>query len=104
MNDGYKMLYHETEKAMEDPRPGDRYQEMYSFWVYVVDVGANGSVVTAEGHSFPDDAKFRWFPTGAAFRRAYSYGGTVLGYWVKLASRDEDISGWLERATRIEAM
>jgi hypothetical protein len=101
MNDGYKWLYHETEKAMEDPRPGDRYQEMYSFWVYVVAAPADGSVVVAEASApctFPDDAKWRRFPDGPTFRQAYSYGGSMPGYWVRLASRGEDVSGWLERA------
>lgn len=27
---------HATARAFEDPRPGDRFSEMLSFWVYVV--------------------------------------------------------------------
>lgn len=88
-----------TREAMEDPRPGDRYQEMYSFWVYVVAVEGE-RVATLEASppcTVPRDGKLREFETREAFRAAYSYG-SIPGYWVTLADRDNNVDGWLAAA------
>jgi hypothetical protein len=101
---GYELLYRETHKAMDDPRPGDRYQEMYSFWMYVVAVRDDGAIIVAEGSSpvtFPQQATFRCFRDADAFRKHYSYNSNVSGYFVRLASRDENVTGWLEYAVEI---
>jgi hypothetical protein len=104
ISSGYELLYRETNEAMDDPRPGDRYQEMYSFWMYVVAVRSDGAIIVAEGSppvTFPQQATFRGFGNADAFRRHYSYNGNTPGYFVRLASRDENVTGWLEYAVEI---
>lgn len=88
----------DTEAAFEDPRVGDRFSEMFAFWVCVVDVGAQSvTVMQGGGHPsrFPGRLKVRAFPTRAAFRKAYAY---PPGYWVKLEDRGNDVTGWLTDA------
>jgi hypothetical protein len=87
----------ETAAAFENPQTGDRFQEMYSFWVYVVDRKGN-YVTTMEASppcSFPDDGKVNHYSL-AGFRERFSYG-SIPGYWVALAGRGHDVEGWLER-------
>lgn len=85
-----------TAQAMADPQPGDRYHEMWSFWLYVV--ARNGDqVCTMEASapcSFPRDGKIVWQAT-EEFRRRWAYG-SIEGYTVMLADRWNDVSGWLD--------
>jgi hypothetical protein len=92
----------DTADAMSDPQVGDRFHDMYTFWVYVVDAGSE-SVTTyeASGHpsQFPDvGGKLRFFPTRQAFRASYQYG-SIPGYFVRLSDRGNDVSGWVRRVT-----
>lgn len=96
----------ETAEAMADPQLGDRFTEMHSYWVYVVDLGVE-SVTTLEAGapcSFPDDGEVRVFASRAEFRSRYAYGGGHPGYWVKLAGRGHDVTGWASAgATKAKA-
>jgi hypothetical protein len=86
-----------TREAFADPQVGDRFQEMYSFWVFVVRVDGQ-HVTTLEASppcTVPDDGKLRHFATHEQYREAYRYG-TNPGYWVRLADRGNDVSGWYE--------
>lgn len=88
-----------TDEAVNDPRPGDRYHEMFSFWLYVVAVDGD-SVVTMEAWppcEFPKDGKLR-IQTRAEFKQRLSYR-TIPGYWVMLADRGNDVRGWSQTAT-----
>lgn len=96
------MTYEEREvatgKAFENPRAGDRYSEMLSYWMYVVAVNKK-TIITMEASppcTFPQDAKVRYFETREDFRYAYSYKTGTLGYWVLLEDRGNNVSGWLD--------
>lgn len=105
-----------TAEAFADPRPGDRFHEMFSAWVVVVSAGADGvKVMCGSGpvnlrHGrfpdgervapFPERAVVRWYATAADFRDANRYG-SIDGYTVMLAGRGLDVSGWLERAQSV---
>jgi len=92
-----------THEAIMDPRVGDRYTEMCVFWLYVVGVGG-AYVTTLEANgpcTLPDDGKLR-IQTQVKFAKRLSYGN-IPGYWVQLAGRGHDVSGWLERAREAEA-
>jgi hypothetical protein len=105
-----------TAEAFADPRPGDRFHEMFSAWAVVVSAGADG-VKVMDGHGpvnlrrgrfpdgelvepFPERARVRWYTTADDFRAAYRYA-SIDGYTVMLAGRGLDVSGWLERAKEV---
>lgn len=94
-----------TEQAMQEPQVGDRFHEMFTYWVYVVDLGVESvTVIVGGGHP-------------SRFRRAYAYG-SIPGYSVTLpgigkvqifttrdeflADRGSDVSGWLSRCPALE--
>lgn len=94
----WKKMQAETEEAMADPRVGDRFTEMYAFWVYVTAIDGD-QIVTLEASgpcTFPDDGKQR-VQTRDEFRKRFGYG-TQPGSWVTLAGRGHDVSGWLRYA------
>lgn len=95
----YDEMIKATAEAFENPRVGDRFHEMYSFWFYVVDVGED-SVWTLEGSppcEFPKDATLCSY-TREQYKQHFAYNG-IPGYWVMLADRDNDVDGWLESKT-----
>ena len=65
-----------TAAAFEDPQPGDRFHEMFSFWVYVV-ARRGGAIFTHEfcGHpsGYADDAV-------AVTERIYSLSGFAAAF------------------------
>lgn len=86
-----------TSEAFDDPRVGDRFHELYSFWVYVVHVDGE-YVATVEASppcDLPTGGKLRHFPSREAFRAAYRYE-TNPRYWVHLAGRGKQVRGWYE--------
>lgn len=89
-------LYKQTTEAMDDPQVGDRFTEMFTFYVYVLDV-SEGEIVTIEGSPpciFPDDGLIRRM-TVDKFRERFGYG-TIDGYWVVLLDRGNNVAGWLD--------
>jgi hypothetical protein len=80
----------DTAVAMADPRPGDRYHEMYSFWVYVLTVDDGVTVIECGGHPshIGDRGSLRRFVDHDQFRAAYQYKSDLPGYWVRLSERD----------------
>lgn len=107
-----------TAEAFADPRPGDRFHEMFSWWVVVVSVAADGvKVMHGSGpvnlrrgrfpdgelvEPFPERAEVRWYATAEDFRAAWRYG-SIPGYTVTLAGRGLDVAGWLESVTSVPA-
>ncbi len=90
-----------TELAFRSPAVGDRFHEMYSFWVYVM--AREGDVVTTIEASppctFPEDGKVR-VQTLDEFRKRFAYG-SIPGYWVRFCDSGNDVEGWAsERAGR----
>jgi hypothetical protein len=107
-----------TAEAFADPRPGDRFTEMFSWWLVVVSVGPEGvKVMSGSGPTnlergrfsdgeivepFPERAEVCWYATAEDFRADWAYGGSVPGYSVLLIDRgDVDVTGWLERAKSV---
>lgn len=95
---GWEELSADTEAAFDDPQVGDRFQEMYSFWMwmYVLHVGRHSvTVMHAIGEmTLPGDGTIVRYESHDEFRKAYSYG-SIPGYFVYLSSRGNDVAGWL---------
>ena len=92
---GWKEQKRLTAEAFADPRPGDRFHEMLSYWMYVVAVN-DTHVEIASGNPpirFPGQAK-RELLTREAFIKRYSCGRGVSDFWVVLHSRGNDVRGW----------
>lgn len=89
----YDVMKSATIEALGDPRPGDRYHEMYSFWLYVVAVDGD-AVVTLEACAlctFPDDGKQKTQSRQEFRDRMMGQFGSP---WVLLADRDNNVEGW----------
>jgi len=87
-----------THEAILHPRIGDRFQEFYTHWVYVVKV-TRWHVWTMSASApctFPQDAKLTKH-SKKSFRQYYSYQSPNLvdKYWINLCDRDNDVEGWL---------
>ena len=84
-----------TERALADPQVGDRFHEMYSFWLYVI--RRDGDIVTTMEVSppatLPDDGKVR-IQTVTELRERLAYGN-IPGYWVRLRDRGNNVAGWV---------
>jgi hypothetical protein len=83
-----------TREAFECPQIGDRFQEMYAHWVYVVDRKPDRVTILSASApcTFPRDAKM-WSGSLEEFRQRYS---SSAGYTVHLAGRGHSVEGWLE--------
>lgn len=88
----------ETAKAMNDPQPGDRFTEMYAFYVYVLECEGN-QVTFMECNppcDVPKDGKVGTISL-SLWRKRYAYG-SIPGYSVRLCERGNDVSGWAKHA------
>jgi hypothetical protein len=87
-----------TEDAFADPRPGDSFDEMLTFRMFVLAAEPHGGPVTVVEAippcTLPQDGKLRRFGTADEFRAAYAYGN-IPGYWIALNGRGRDVQGWL---------
>lgn len=95
-----------TAEAFRDPRPGDSFDEMMTFRMFVLAAEPDGGPVTVveanPACTLPRDGRLRRYRCVHAFRDAYAYG-TIPGYWVGLNRRGAPVEGWLavlERAER----
>lgn len=79
---------------MQSPRPGDRFTEMYSFWLYILEV--NGDEITYMEASapctLPKDGTVRTSSLDE-FRERFSYQG-IDGYWITFVDHDNNVAGW----------
>lgn len=87
-----------TADAFANPEVGDRFHEMWSYWVYVI--GIDGDQVTTFESGYhpsqhPTQGERKIYPTREAFRRHFAYG-TIPGYWVTLQRRGCDVASWLD--------
>lgn len=80
----YGRLKEETERRFADPRPGDAFHEMFSFWMIVDDVLEDGRIACRTTGSGPDGPAWvkRMYSSADEFRRDYAYGGNYPGYTV----------------------
>lgn len=84
----------ETSLHMENPQFGDRFHEMYSFWVHVIKRDGD-KISVREYHppcAVPVDGKRRDFESIEAFKTAYAYSTPGLGYTVLYS--DNKASDW----------
>lgn len=80
----FEEMREKTANAFADPKPGMRFTEMFAFWVHVVEVRDDGTVVVEEYSppcKVPDDARRIRFRCVGHFREKYAYQ-TRPGYWV----------------------
>ncbi len=73
-----------TAGHMKHPLPGDRFHEMYSFWMHVI--GRRGPAVAVREYIGPDKTQVRVFLNNADFQKAYSYG-SIPGFWIMYRDR-----------------
>lgn len=88
----------DTEQAMNDPQPGDRFTEMLAFYVYVLEREGN-RVTFMECNppcELPKDGKVGTCSVGE-FSKRYAYS-SIPGYSVYLCERGNDVAGWAKRA------
>lgn len=82
----WEKMEESTLEHMNKPQKGDRFHEMYSFWVYVWDILPDGSIVTHEASppcEFPKDATVKIYPSKAAFKKRFQYPSIPDKFWVK---------------------
>ena len=87
----------ETYIHMKDPQPGDRFHEMYSYYVHVVE--RNGDKVTIEEYfppaNIPTDAKIKTM-TVKEFDQYYAYK-SIPGYSIKYIDNDAPIEHYYKQ-------
>jgi hypothetical protein len=85
---GQKQAEIETLNAFLDPRPGDVFQEMYSFGTQVLKVDGD----SVHWREFNTAEIRRGVSTRAEWAKKYQYGGTSRvadKFWVRLSRRGE---------------
>lgn len=92
----YAEMMEATKQAFAAPQVGDRFHEMFSFWMFIVAIeGDEIIVMTATPPcTFPRDGRVERYPCVHAFRAAWSYSYDSAKYTVLLADRGNDVSGW----------
>jgi hypothetical protein len=88
-----------TKAAMEHPRVGDHFTEMFAFHLFVIEVD-DLNITTVETPSFgrsnpctlPDDGILKR-QTRQEFFDRFSYD-CIDGFWIWLVGRDFDVAGW----------
>jgi hypothetical protein len=92
-----------THEAVMDPKPGDRFTERYSFWLYVLRSNKDHVMVIEASApcTLPDDGKVHIY-SRAKFVEKMSYKSKKMDgkYWLDLVSRGEDISWFDEYPTK----
>ena len=100
-----KTLFEQTSYVMENPKAGDVFTEMFSFWVYVVYRKGNkiGTLIAHGGNTIPPDGKVAE-TTLEKFQNRFRYNIKALKnkYWVTLTKRKADVSGMLEYWDKFE--
>lgn len=87
-----------TAEAFAAPQPGDSFQEMAAFHMFVIAVEPHGRVAVMTANppcTLPQEGKVVHYPDHDAYRAAYSYRA-IPGYWIRLARRDVNVEGWFQ--------
>ena len=89
----------ETVWALENVKPGMRFQEFLSVWYHVVAVGPN--IVTVEryngGDEIPSDADLIHFISLVDFIKYFSYSNADRGTWVRYVDDNAPIKHHADR-------
>jgi hypothetical protein len=78
-----------TIAAFAEPKVGDRFEEFCSYWVIVIKID-EGGILTYQKSGCSEE-KLKRYASGQEFRDAFSFSGRSQ-YWIKLYSRDYDVS------------
>jgi hypothetical protein len=89
----------QTIEALKNPRVGDRFHEMYSFWMYVLAVTPETvTFITASPPcTFPDDGKIETLSRNE-FVKKFTYQSIPGKSYMMLVDRGNDVEGWLDTA------
>jgi hypothetical protein len=103
-----------SQEALNDPKPGDYWQEMYSWHMYVLEVEETDSgwlfapkvkiITTISASSpceFPSDGKLQK-RTHAEFKTWLSYG-SIEGTWAHCNKRNANIDWWKPQPPSVPA-
>lgn len=94
--DSFKAAEAATWAALNDPQVGDRFHEMYSWWMFVVAV--DGFTVTTLAASapctFPDDGQVKVW-SRAEFVSGNCYSSMPDTPTIQLVGRGYAVAGWL---------
>lgn len=89
----WEQLEQLTLDHMTNPQPGDRFHEMYSFWVYVWAIQSDGTIITHEANppcELPEDAIVKQYKNAAEFAKRFAYGPHMPGkFWVKFCDTSD---------------
>ena len=100
-----KTLFEQTSYVMDNPKAGDVFTEMFSFWVYVVYRKGNkiGTLIAHGGNTVPPDGKVAE-TTLEKFQKRFKYNVPAFknNYWVSLTKRKADVSAILEYWDKFE--
>jgi hypothetical protein len=77
-----------TEQAKNNPKVGDRFSEMYSFWVYVLLVKENLVVTMESNHNKESDWELKVYTT-EGWKKEHSYG-SIPGWSIAYCDNDEN--------------
>ena len=99
--DEYEEMELKTHEAMMNPKVGDRFEEFYTFWMYVVKV-SRWHVWTMSASApceFPKDGKIEK-RTKKEFRKHFSYQTKAPElknkYWICLCDRNNNVKNWIK--------
>jgi hypothetical protein len=88
-----------TKEAFYNPRPGDLFHEMYSFWMLVCDIGDGEHIrvmhLSPPGN-FADNGEIVEYSSHISFMSHYAYK-KMPGFWVALDRRGVDVQGLYQR-------
>lgn len=82
---------------MQMPLAGDVFEEMLSYWVFVVSVNPR-RILTIEATGpclLPRDGQLRTYSPPEEFRNHFAYG-SIPGFSVALHSTGANVDGWAE--------
>lgn len=96
-----------SQEALNDPKPGDYWQEMYTWHMYVLDVEETdkGKIITTIAASspceLPNDGKIEK-REHAEFKLWLSYG-SIEGTWAHCSKRNANIDWWKPQPPSVPA-
>jgi len=99
MVNGYEAAKAETMAALNNPQVGDSFHELFSFWLYVLEV-TPGTITIISAKTpciFPDDGVIQTF-TKAEFISKFTYKDFPGETYLLLGGRGTDVEGWLLNA------
>jgi hypothetical protein len=87
----------QTVEALRNPQVGDRFHEMLSFWMFVLEVTPETVtfMTAAPPCTFPDDGKIETLPR-EGFLKKFTYESIPDNSYLLLADRGNNVAGWLK--------